>query len=66
MVESHILGLRDVGLQADRACQHDKAVRLYLHISAFVREEAYVVREIKVLQLSGKAPYLFYAGSISS
>ena len=47
MVDFHSLGLRDVDLQ----------VRLRLHISKFVREEAYVVREIKVLQMFGKAPY---------
>ena len=49
MVDSH--GLRDVDLQADRACQHAKTVCLCL------REEAYVVREIKVFQMSDKAPY---------
>ena len=57
MVDSRGVALRDVDLQADRACQHDKTVRVCLHISEFVREEAYVVREIKVLQMSGKAPY---------
>ena len=41
----------------ERACWLDKTVRLCLHISEFEREEAYVVREIKVLQMSGKAPY---------
>ena len=57
MVDYHGLGLRDVDLQADRACQHDKTVRFCLHISEFVREEAYVAREIQVLQMSGKASY---------
>ena len=46
-----------VDIQVDRACQHDKTVHLCLHISEFVREGAYVVLEIKVLQMSGKAPY---------
>ena len=49
MFDSYGIGLRDVDLQADKACQHDKRVRLCLHISEFMTEE--------VLQMSGKAPY---------
>ena len=43
MVNPHGIGLRDVDPQADRTYQHDKTVRICLHICEFVREEAYVV-----------------------
>ena len=62
MVDCHGI-LRDVDLQADRAYQHDKTVRLRLRISEFVREEAYVLREIKVLQIPAKAAMKNYISS---
>ena len=49
------LDLRDVDLQAtERASMARQSA---FHISKFVREKAYVVRKIKVIQMAGKAPY---------